>query len=200
MDTTSRAQPVAATSDHDLWARLRQREPAALGELFTRHVRDVHAFAVRRTGSYASADDAVQATFVTAWRQFVRGDPGPLSHPSARAWLITIAHNELRNMARGRRRLARFIAGQPIPTSQPDHADAVAARIDSERRIAVVRAALGKLPKHERETIELVYWAELSVADAAAALGVAPGTIKARLSRARRRLPTLIAPIDHEDL
>jgi RNA polymerase sigma factor (sigma-70 family) len=200
MTTPSRSEPITATSDHEVWERLRRREPTALGELFSRYVRDVHAFAVRRTGSYAAADDAVQATFVTAWRQFVRGDPGPLAHPSARAWLITIAHNELRNMARARRRLATFVAGQPIPATQPDHADAVAARVDSERRIAVVRAALGKLPKHERETIELVYWAELSVADAASVLGVAPGTVKARLSRARRRLPTLIDPNDPKDL
>lgn len=191
---------TAVTSDHELWERLRRQDPVALGELFSRYVRDVHAFAVRRTGSYATADDTVQSTFVSAWRQFVRGDPGPLDRNSARAWLITIAHNELRNTVRARRRLTRFVAGQPIPGHQPDHADAVAARVDSERRIAEVRAALGKLPKHERETIELVYWAGLSIAEAATTLGVATGTVKARLSRARRRLPALISTTYHEEL
>lgn len=190
---------VSTGSDHDLWERLRHRDPEALGELFTRYVRDVHAFAVRRTGSYAAADDAVQATFVTAWRQFVGGDPGALSSASARPWLLTIAHNELRNMSRARRRLTWFLAGQPVPADQPDHADTVAARIDSERRITDLRRALHRLPKHERETIELVYWAGLSIADAATVLGVAPGSVKARLTRARRRLPDLLTTDSTED-
>ena len=185
---------VAATEpDQEIWDRLRRQEPAALGDLFTRHVRDVHAFVVRRTGSYAVADDVVQATFVSAWRQFTRSDPGPLTRSTARAWLITIAHNEVRNLARARRRLTRFVTSQPLPADQPDHADAVADRIDSERRIAAVRTALHRLPRHERETVELVYWAGLSTAETAAVLDVAPGTVKARLSRARRRLPALLA-------
>lgn len=74
----------------------------------------------------------------------------------------------------------------------PDHAEAVAARVDSEKQLQVVRQALSKLPAHERETVELVYWAELPVAEAAVVLGVAEGTVKSRLSRARRRLPALL--------
>lgn len=183
---------VRTGSDHDLWERLRHRDADALGELFSRYVREVHAFAVRRTGSYAVADDAVQATFVSAWRQFTHGDPGALASTSARPWLLTIAHNELRNLTRAKRRLTWFLAGQPVPPEQPDHADVVAARIDSERRIDDLRKALDRLPKHERETIELVYWADLSIGEAATVLGVAPGTVKARLSRARRRLPDLL--------
>ena len=184
---------TASETDREVWERLRQRDPQALGVLFTRYVRDVHAFVVRRTGSYAVADDVVQATFVSAWRQFTRSDPGPLTRTTARAWLITIAHNEVRNLARARRRLTRFVTSQPLPADQPDHADAVADRIDSERRIDEVRTALHRLPRHERETVELVYWAGLTIAETAGVLDVAPGTVKARLSRARRRLPALLA-------
>jgi RNA polymerase sigma factor (sigma-70 family) len=190
---TMAGEGIDLGSDQDLWERLRLREPEALGDLFSRYVRDVHAFAVRRTGSYAAADDAVQATFVSAWRQFTRGDPGPLTRPTARPWLITIAHNELRNVARARRRLTRFVTSQPLAVDHPDHADVVADRIDSERRVAQVRTALHRLPRHERETVELVYWAGLTITETAAVLDVAPGTVKARLSRARRRLPTLLA-------
>ncbi|GAA1577847.1 sigma-70 family RNA polymerase sigma factor [Kribbella sancticallisti] len=179
-------------SDHDLWDALRRCEPAALGELFSRYSGVVHAYAVRHTGSYGSADDAVQATFITAWRQFTRSDPGPLVHDTARAWLLAIARNELRNTTRARRRLAQFVSRQPMPLNHPDHAETVAARVDSEKQIQAIRAALKRLPAHERETVELVYWAELPLAEAAAVLGVAEGTVKARLSRARRRLPALL--------
>jgi RNA polymerase sigma-70 factor (ECF subfamily) len=183
---------VTPEGDHELWDALRRCEPDALGELFNRYSGVVHAYAVRHTGSYGSADDAVQATFMTAWRQFSRSDPGPLQHETARAWLLTIARNELRNTARAKRRLTQFISRQPQPTHHPDHADAIAAREDSEQQIRAVRQALRQLPAHERETIELVYWAELPIAEAAVVLGVAEGTVKARLSRARRRLPALL--------
>jgi RNA polymerase sigma factor (sigma-70 family) len=184
--------PPAVPADHDLWEALRRRDPQALGTLFSRYAGVVHAYAVRHTGSYSTADDAVQATFITAWRQFSDGDPGPLVHDTARAWLLTIARNELRNSTRARRRLAQFVSRQPAPLHAPDHAESVAARVDSEQQIRAVRAALGRLPAHERETVELVYWAQLPLAEAAAVLGVAEGTVKARLSRARRRLPALL--------
>lgn len=191
-------------TDTEVWQRLRRREPEALGDLFCRYAREVHAFAVRRTGSYATADDVVQAVFIAAWRQFLRGDPGPLEHSTARAWLFAIASNEIRNVSRARWRLTRLVARHPLPvphdSDSADHADGVAARVDSERRIAEVRTALRKLPRHERETVELVYWTQLTMAEAAAVLGVAQGTVKARLSRARRRLPAyLTSPDDQKE-
>ncbi|MEV8376351.1 sigma-70 family RNA polymerase sigma factor [Kribbella sp. NPDC056861] len=183
---------VPEPSDQEVWDALRRCEPEAIGTLFSRYAGAVHAYAVRHTGSYSLADDAVQATFVTAWRHFSKGDPGPLTRDTARAWLLAIARNELRNTTRARRRLTQFINRQPAPLHSPDHAESVAARVDSERQIQTVRAALARLPAHERETVELVYWAELPLAEAAAVLGVAEGTVKARLSRARRRLPALL--------
>ncbi|TDC34353.1 RNA polymerase sigma factor [Kribbella albertanoniae] len=194
MTTISRQvdRPPPDTGDDDLWDALRRQEPEALGELFTRYAAAVHAYAVRHTGSYAYADDAVQATFVTAWKQFSRTDVGPLQHGTAKPWLLAIARNELRNSVRSRRRLAQFLLRQPAPLDHPDHSEAVAARVDSEQHIQAVRAALSALPAHERETVELVYWAELTLAEAAAVLGVAEGTVKARLFRARRRLPALL--------
>ena len=150
MTSSRQDKPPPAARDGDLWDALRRTEPEALGELFSRYADVVHAYAVRHTGSYACADDAVQATFVTAWRQFSRSDPGPLRHDSARPWLLAIARNELRNTTRSRRRLTQFLLRQPAPLHYPDHAEA------------------------------------------AAVPGVAEGTVKARLSRARRRLPALL--------
>ena len=76
----------------------------------------------------------------------------------------------------------------------PDHAAEVARRVDDERRMSAVRRAVDKLPRHERETLELVTWAGLSIAETALALGVPEGTVKARLHRARKRLPDLVGP------
>jgi len=55
---------------------------------------------------------------------------------------------------------------------------------------------VAKLPRHERETLELVVWSGLTTAEAADALGVPVGTVKARLHRTRRRFPDLLTRVD----
>ncbi|WP_432894487.1 RNA polymerase sigma factor [Kribbella sp. CA-245084] len=72
--TSSRPEKPPTARDGDLWDALRRQEPEALGELFSRYAAAVHAYAVRHTGSYAYADDAVQAAFVTAWKHFGRSE------------------------------------------------------------------------------------------------------------------------------
>jgi DNA-directed RNA polymerase specialized sigma24 family protein len=112
-------------SDHDLWDAPQRRDPEALGGLFSRYCGVVHAYAVRHTGSYSTADDAVRATFLSAWRQFTRSDPGPLRPETAKAWLLTIARNELNNITRAKRRFTRLVSRQPAPLNHPNHAETV---------------------------------------------------------------------------
>ena len=69
-------------------------------------------------------------------------------------------------------------------------------------RMAEVRGAMAQIPAHERTTIELVLWSGLSLAQAAAVLQVAEGTVKSRLARGRSHLARLLeqASTDSEDL
>jgi RNA polymerase sigma-70 factor (ECF subfamily) len=69
-----------------------------------------------------------------------------------------------------------------------DHADRIAGLVDDARRMSQIHRALARLPRHEREVVELCMWSGLDQQAAAAALGVAVGTVKSRLHRARRRL------------
>jgi RNA polymerase sigma-70 factor (ECF subfamily) len=61
--------------------------------------------------------------------------------------------------------------------------------------MSAIRRAMAELPRHERETLELVVWSGLTMAEAADALGVPVGTVKARLHRARRRFPDLLTRV-----
>jgi RNA polymerase sigma-70 factor (ECF subfamily) len=185
------APPVA---DAALWDRVRSGDADALGELYDRHANAVFGFAFRRTASYAVAEDVLQNTFLTAWKALTSGKQAPLRGASARGWLLTVAGNECRNLHRATHRLRAAVARIPRPQPQPDHAGSVAGHVDDERRMSAVRRAVGGLPRHERETLELVVWSGLTIAETAAALGVPEGTVKARLHRARRRLPGLLAP------
>jgi RNA polymerase sigma-70 factor (ECF subfamily) len=193
-DELESAEPPWA--DVALWTDLVRGDAQALGELFDRYSRPVYNFAFRRTASWALAEEVTQATFVSLWRR-ARSLPGDLS--TGRGWLFGIAENECRNAVRGAARANRLrtrLVDQAGSGADPDHADAVSDRVDAERRMAEVRDLLRRLPAHEQRTIELVVWSGLSMAEAAAAMGVAEGTVKSRLSRARGRLTQLVdAPI-----
>ncbi|HEY4568759.1 MAG TPA: RNA polymerase sigma factor [Kribbella sp.] len=182
-------------SDEELWERLRVGDHLALGELFDRYADDVRAFAFRRTASWSTADDVVQATFLSTWRRFQRNPPGPLTGPSARGWLLVVAGNECRSLHRAANRLRNLVDRLPDPAPDDDHAPDVARRLDDERQMSAIRRAVAKLPRHERETLELVVWSGLTTAEAAEALGVPVGTVKARLHRTRRRFPDLLTRV-----
>lgn len=179
-------------SDPELWDRLREGDHLALGELFDRHADAVHAFAFRRTASWTTAEDIVQSTFLNTWRRFQRNPPGPLVVPSARGWLLVVARNECRTLGRTAARFRRLLDRLPDPVAADDHSAAIDRRLDDERRMSAIRRAVAKLPRHEQETLELVVWAGLTQAEAADALGVPVGTVKARLHRTRRRFPDLL--------
>ncbi|GAA1132851.1 sigma-70 family RNA polymerase sigma factor [Kribbella jejuensis] len=211
MGSAGRGSDPIDGSDQELWERLRTGDQFALGELFDRYADDVRAFAFRRTASWSTADDVVQATFLSTWRRFERNPPGPLTAPSARGWLLVVAGNECRTLARAAGRLRNALARLPGPPPAdvhspghapdhasghaPDHASDVARRVDDELRMSAIRRAVGKLPRHERETLELVVWSGLTTAEAAEALGVPIGTVKARLHRTRQRFPDLLTRV-----
>lgn len=182
-------------SDQELWDRLRAGDHFALGELFDRYADDVRAFAFRRTASWSTADDVVQATFLSTWRRFERNPPGPLTGATARGWLLVVAGNECRTLARTANRLRNLVDRLPGPVPDDDHARDVARRLDDELRMSAIRRAVAKLPRHERETLELVVWSGLTTSEAAEALGVPIGTVKARLHRTRRRFPDLLTRV-----
>ena len=74
----------------------------------------------------------------------------------------------------------------------PDFAEELAGRLDDEARLREAGKALDALRRGEREVIALCIWSELDYAAAASALGVPVGTVRSRLSRARRKLRKLV--------
>lgn len=181
-------------SDQELWRRASAGEEAAFGQLFDRHARTVYNFLFRRTASWSEAEDLTSAVFLHAWRRR-RQVQVVLDRESALPWLLKVADYTARNERRALRRYRAAIDRLNLtPEEQPDHADTVAARVDDERAMAEVRRALKRLPRHEREVIELSVWTGLDHQAVAVALGVPVGTVKSRLSRARNRLHGLLLP------
>ncbi|RKN41771.1 RNA polymerase sigma factor [Streptomyces hoynatensis] len=166
-------------------ARIRAGDPEAFRELFRAHAPLVYGHALRATGDPALAEDVVSLTFLEAWR--LRGrlrEEGD----SPRPWLMAIAVNVLRNASRARRRHERALARLPRGDSLPDFAEEVAGRLADAERLAAARRALERLRPADREVVALCVWSGLGYAEAAAVLGVREGTVRSRLSRARKRL------------
>ena len=186
-DDPSGSPSTVVPSDGELWREAANGTDAAFAELFERHVEAVWNHAYRLTGSPNVAEDLTSATFLTAWR---RRAEVTLVRDSALPWLYTVvgnlARSEYRSTTRFLRAMRRIGAAEPVA----DHADAVAGRIDDDRRLREVLGRIRRLPKAEREAVELCLIGELSTADAAELLGVAETSVRARISRARARLRT----------
>jgi RNA polymerase sigma factor (sigma-70 family) len=136
-------------------------------------------------GNAADAEEAAQDGFVKAYRSMWRFRPGAPFKP----WLLRIVANEARN----RRRSAGRRAALALRATQEPSGEAApspeAVLLDGERREELL-AALNRLPEHDREALACRYFLDLSEAETAAALGIRPGTVKSRLSRALDRLRT----------
>ncbi|MFK0243829.1 RNA polymerase sigma factor [Amycolatopsis azurea] len=177
--------PPPGRSDTELWHAAAGGDHGAFTELFERHAQAVWNHAYRLTGSWASAEDLTSATFLTAWRR--RADI-TLIRDSALPWLYTVAGNLARSEHRSSGRRLRLVRRLPEPESVSDHADTVVDQLDGEDRLRQVLALVAKLPRSQRQVVELCLLGDLSFADAAELLGVAEVTVRAHISRARAQL------------
>jgi len=172
-----------------LRARVRAGDPDAFRRLFDEHAAVVHRHAVRTTGDWTLADDLVSLTFLEAWRLRERVLPG--DDAGLRPWLLGITTNVTRNTARAARRHRAALARVPPPDPVPDFAEEVVRRQADAEELAAAQRALRGMRRGEREVFALCVWEGLDTATVAEVLGVAVGTVRARLSRARKRLRKL---------
>ena len=182
-------------TEQDLWAAVAAGDEAAFGTLFDRHSRAVYNHAFRLCGSWSVAEDLTQATFLVAWRK--RGDVR-LVHGTALPWLLVVAGNCARTEWRSARR-RRDLLGRMPAEHDPDPADDIAGRLDDERAMGRVLAAVRRLPRAEREAVALCLWSGVGYAEAAAVLGVSEVAVRSRVSRARARLSRLLGPTLKEE-
>ncbi|MEU5945284.1 sigma-70 family RNA polymerase sigma factor [Micromonospora sp. NPDC047465] len=175
----------------------RRRRRGAFGRLFDRHSRAVYNHAFRLTGSWCTAEDITQATFLVAWR---RRDAARLVDGSVLPWLLVVASNAVRTEWRSARRWAALLRRLPADRQAADDpAEEIAQRLDDERRMRAVLAAARRLPRAEREAVALCLWSGVSYANAAAALGVSEVAVRSRVSRARKRLARLVTDENEEE-
>ncbi|MER5603958.1 RNA polymerase sigma factor [Streptomyces sp. NPDC002265] len=175
-------------AEDDVRRRVREGDRAAFAQLYEEFARAVYNHGLRLTGDWSTAEEIMSETFLTAWRTRARvhEDGGSLL-----PWLLGIATHKADNARRGQRRRQLFLARQPQPPAEEDFAPRTVGRIDDARRLRAVHAALGRLRRQEREVLALCVWSGLDYQQTAEALGIAVGTVRSRLSRARTKLARL---------
>lgn len=135
--------------------------------------------AFRFCRDHGRAEDMAQEAFLKAFRALAsfRGES------AFSTWLIALAVNVYRSQLR--RHEAPAVGLDRVETRVPPTAELELERQDRARE---VRSAVARLPSRYREAILLFYFMEMNVAGAADVLGVAAGTLKARLHRGRELL------------
>ena len=161
--------------------------------LYEAHRAAVHAYFTGRTGDRWAAADLMQEVFMRVWQRLP--ELVGRSTDGQRAWIFTVA----RNLAIDTHRHERTRAGaeaargrEPAPASPPP----ASAPVIAAERVAVVGEAIRRLPEEQRVALTMAAAGELTSAQIATALGVPAGTVRYRLSLARRTLGAALAAYD----
>ncbi len=165
-------------ADEAAWIRQAQRSDArAFEALYRLHVDKVYGLCLRMTGNVSEAEDCAQEAFIQAWNKLdkFRGDS------AFSTWLHRIAVNSvlgrIRKSKREQDRIEAVAQTAPAPLSTPDTGE-----------LRDLFEAINRLPEGARHVFVLHAVYGYSHEEAGSMLGIAAGTSKAQLHRARRLL------------
>ena len=163
-------------------ARARAGDVAAFGALVRRHQERVFRFLHRMLDVREEAMELSQDVFVKAWQAL----PGWRPEAAFSTWLLQIARNAALDQLR-RRQVVRF-APLEEGLEVADEAPGPEARYATRERQAQLERALRRLAAEHREILLLREVEGLAYGELASVLGIAEGTVKSRLARARSTL------------
>ncbi len=154
--------------------------------LFEQHARMVYGLCRTLLRNPDDADDATQATFVSAYKSLLGGSD--VREPAA--WLATIARNECTARAHARMR-------EPLPLVEADlrHMQGPEAELDRKELVGELQLAISRLPEKQREAVVLRDLYGLRYTEVSAALGMSVASVESLLFRARRSLRLSLKPL-----
>lgn len=174
-------------SDAALWREVVSGKERAFAVIFERYRPRIFRAAYRRTLDVSQAEESVAIVFLNAW---LHRERGRIVNGSLLPWLLAVTTRVTSNLTRSQRRYTRMMLQLPPPEAQADPFAGVDERLDGRERRKAVAAAIASLAPCDQAVVKLRLLEELTVAEAAAVLGLPPGTVKSRLHRARSQLRT----------
>jgi RNA polymerase sigma-70 factor, ECF subfamily len=165
--------------------------------LYDRHAREILAFLVRRTSDPEAAVDILAETFAIAFED--RGRFRGHAERSSRAWLYTIARNQLTDYYRSEgaegRAVARLgVQRRGLTESEYERIEELAG---TEQLRDLVAEHVGQLPDDQQQAVRLRFVDEEPYERIAKLLGISEDTARARVSRGLRALRAALRTPDH---
>ena len=186
MRSTAGSQHSAPSSDDmALMRRISDRDQAALGALFARYQARVHRFVLRLVRSEASAEELTNEVFMEVWRNAARFE----ARSSLSSWILGIAHNRAISSLRKRRESS---LEEGVAEAIADDSDTPEVELQKAGKGAQLRACIDRLSTDHREIVDLVYYQEMSISEAAEVLSIPENTVKTRMFYARKKLSELL--------
>ncbi len=171
---------VLGDSDEYLVARLRAGDDAAFEAIYDRYASGLLAFCVHLLGSREAAEDALQLTFVSAFRALRRGE----SNIALRPWLYTIARNRCLSELRTR---CDVVDVDGVVVDRP-FLEGVADQVERREDLREMLQDMQRLPADQRAALVLFELGDHSHEEIAAVLGVRKEKVKALVFQAREAL------------
>jgi RNA polymerase sigma-70 factor (ECF subfamily) len=172
----------------DLIASAQQGEATGWEALVQQHQAAVFRLAYLLLGDPGEAEDVAQEAFIRAYHALDRFDA---SRP-LRPWLLRIAANLARNRRRSWGRYLAALQRSLAERAEPPVAERVEHLAAEALQAQELWQAVRRLPAADQEVIYMRFFLELPEAEMAAALDVAPGTVKSRLHRSLKRLRAVV--------
>lgn len=170
-------------------------DAAVFTRIFDQHRHAVHAYLLGRVADAELARDLLQETFLRVWRRL--SEIAPLSPDRQRAWIFTVARNlAIDSYRTGTARQAAEAALHQQAATQPTAVAGPHQHAEFGERLAQLDAAIGRLPEEQRMILSMATAGGLTSRQIGEALGEPAGTVRYRLSQARKQLA---AALDLED-
>ena len=174
-----------ADDDGELIRGIAAGNETALRGLFARHQTRIYRFALRLVGNAAVAEEVTNEVFLEVWRNAAKFEGAS----AAATWMLSIAHHRAVSYLRKRREEGWDEDAAGTLRDAADDPEMAAQKADKS---AILRLCLDKLSPEHKAIVDLVYYHELSVAEASEVLQIPENTVKTRMFYARRRLSELL--------
>jgi len=178
-------------SDEALIRKMARGDEAALRTLVTRHHARIARFILRFAGDRNLVEDLVSDTFFAAWQQA----PHFENRSSVATWLLAIARYKALS-ARQRRTVPTEAIDDVVVTALIDQAPQPDVAFEHQDSARFLRRCLAELPAEQAILIELVYYRDKSVKEAAILTKIPENTVKSRMFLARKKLSVMLAAAD----
>jgi RNA polymerase sigma-70 factor (ECF subfamily) len=156
-------------------------------EAYAAHAAELYGFAVRSLADPGLAEEAVQETFLRAWRAGERFDP---QIGSLRTWLFAILRNVVIDLGRARAARPSVAEGGIEPSVEP---------FDEALLSWQIEEAMRKIGDDHRRVLVETYYRGRPYAEVAEELGVPEGTVKSRVYYGLRALRVVLEEMGYED-